>query len=239
MGISLLTSISVILLICNNAITQRFWLHYHTLSRLQSPLSLMDTQLLWPYESLEDYATWHELLPFCKWVNLTHQDMFIHGPFKFASVNGQKTWDCISLSEWDVLKADCNMFHNPLPCFDVPSYLIRVYCGAHVTFHSDAIAHQLIILAPNTNDTPGALHSPWQKVTASWANHANFLYTIMEVPLLRYDMLRWAIWMTTLPESQRSERVWHTMTNLWYFDCTFSPCQACDSACLVKYFWAA
>ncbi len=60
-----------------------------------------------------------------------------------------------------------------------------------------------------------------------------FYYTIMEVPLLRYDMLRWTIWMSTLPESQRSESVWNTMRNLWHFDCTFGPCLACDSARLV------
>jgi hypothetical protein len=52
------------------------------------------------------------------------------------------------------------MFHNPLPHFDVPSYSIHVDRGAHVTFCSDAIACQLIILAPNANDTPAALNSP-------------------------------------------------------------------------------
>jgi len=41
---------------------------------------------------------------------------------------------------------------------------------------SDAIARQLIISAPNANDTPGALNSPWQKVTASQAHHTQFLY---------------------------------------------------------------
>ena len=62
--------------------------------------------------------------------------------------------------------------------FDVPSYSIHVDRGAHVTFHSDAIARQLIILAPNANDTPGALKSPWQKVTASRAHHPplNFFF---------------------------------------------------------------
>ncbi len=86
--------------------------------------------------------------------------MFIHGPVKYASVNGRKTQDRISQSDWDVLKVHCDMLHNPLPRFDVPSYSIHVNRGAQVTFHSDAIARQLIILAPNANDTPGALHSP-------------------------------------------------------------------------------
>ena len=51
------------------------------------------------------------------------------------------------------------MFHNPLPRFDVPSYSVHADRGAHVTFHSDTIACQLIISAPNANDTQGALKS--------------------------------------------------------------------------------
>ncbi len=70
------------------------------------------------------------------------------------------------------------MFHNPLPRFDVPSYSIHVNRGAHVTFNSDAIACQLIILAPNANDTPGVLHSPLQKVMASWANDPNLFFLL-------------------------------------------------------------
>ena len=143
-----------------NAINTRFWLQYHTISELQSPLSTTETHLIRPSDSSEDYATRHKLLPFRKWVNLTHHDTFIHGPFDFATVNGRKTRDRISQPDWDVLKTHCNMFHNPLPRFDVPSYSIHVDRGAHVTFHSDAIARQLIISAPNANDTPDALKSP-------------------------------------------------------------------------------
>jgi hypothetical protein len=74
-----------------NVINQRFWLQYHTLSKLQSPLSMMDTHLLGPFDSSEEYATWHKLLPFHKWVDLTHQDTFIHDLFDFATVNGRET----------------------------------------------------------------------------------------------------------------------------------------------------
>jgi hypothetical protein len=97
-----------------NAVNQRFWLQYHTISKLQSPLSSTDTHLIRPSDSSDDYATLHKLLPFQKWLNLTHQDTFIHSPFDFASVNGHKTQDHISQSDWDVLKIHCNMFHNSL-----------------------------------------------------------------------------------------------------------------------------
>jgi hypothetical protein len=66
-----------------NAINTLFWLQYHTLSELHSQF-LRRTHR--PSDSSEDYANRHKLLPFCKWVNLTHQDTFIHGPFDFATV---------------------------------------------------------------------------------------------------------------------------------------------------------
>jgi hypothetical protein len=152
---------------CHNTVNQCFWLQYHTISKLQSPLSSTDTHLICPSDSSDDYTTCHKLLPFQKWINLTHQDTFIHGPFDFASINGRKTWDRISQSDWDILKTHCNMFHNPLPCIDIPSYSIHVDCGAHISFHDAAIANQLLILGTLCVATPGPLTLSWQKVTKS------------------------------------------------------------------------
>ncbi len=157
-----------------NAVNQHLWLQYHTISKLQSPLSSMDTHLIRPSDSLEDYATRHKLLLFQKWLNLTHQNTFIHGPFDFASISGRKTWDCISQSDWDILKTHCNMFHNLLLHFDILSYSIHVDCRAHVSFHDATIANQLLILETLGVDTPGPLPSSWQKFTTLWANHPNF-----------------------------------------------------------------
>jgi hypothetical protein len=103
-----------------NAVNQRYWLQYHTLGKLQSPLSLTETHLIKLSDTLVDYAQRHKLHPFCKWINLTHLDMFVHGPFEFASVHGQKNRDCVSQVDWDVLKSHLDMFHNPIPQFDVP-----------------------------------------------------------------------------------------------------------------------
>jgi hypothetical protein len=55
-----------------NAVNQRFWLQYHTDSKLQLPLSRMETHLIYLSASLIDYATCHELSAFQKWMNLTH-----------------------------------------------------------------------------------------------------------------------------------------------------------------------
>jgi hypothetical protein len=86
-----------------NAINQRYWLQYHTLSKLQSPLTTMNTHLICPSDKLVNYAQCHKLCPFQKWLNLTHLNTFIHGPFEFASVHGRKAQDHVSQVDWDIL----------------------------------------------------------------------------------------------------------------------------------------
>ncbi len=49
-----------------------------------------DTHLICPYKTSDDYALCHKLHPFRKRLNITHLDTFIHGPFEFVSVQGQK-----------------------------------------------------------------------------------------------------------------------------------------------------
>jgi hypothetical protein len=63
-----------------------------------------------------------------------HSDTYIQGPFDFATVNGRKTRDRISQSDWDVLAMHSSMFHNPIPWFDLPSYSIHVNCGVHIAY---------------------------------------------------------------------------------------------------------
>jgi hypothetical protein len=138
-----------------NAINQCYWHQYHTLSKLQSPLSSTDTHLIHLSNTLVDYAHCHKLCPFQKWLNSTHLDTFIHGPFEFASVNGRKMRDPVSQANWDILKSHLNMFHNPLPWFDVPSYSIHVDRSAHVSFQDAAISRQLVLSTSHVGSTPG------------------------------------------------------------------------------------
>jgi hypothetical protein len=95
-----------------------------------------------------------------KWVNLTHRDTFIQGPFDFSSINGRKTRGRVSQMNWDILKSHCHMFHNLLPSFDVPSYSIHVDQGAHVLFHDAAITRQLISMASHASEPSGLLLPP-------------------------------------------------------------------------------
>ncbi len=143
-----------------NAINQHFWPQYCTLSKFQNPLSLTDTHLIWLSDTLEEYLRSHQICLFQKWLNLTHLDVFIHGPFKFAIICSWKTQDHVSQANWDALKAHLDMFHSALLQFDVPSYSIHIEHGVHVTFHNAAISCQLILATSQAGATPGAPASP-------------------------------------------------------------------------------
>jgi hypothetical protein len=116
-----------------NAINQRYWLQYYSLGDMSTPSSSMTTHLIWPSDTSKAHAAWLWLVPFCHWINLTHSDTFLHRPFDFAIVNGRKTSNCISQSNWDILPRYIKAFENPLPRFDLPSYSIHVDRGVHVS----------------------------------------------------------------------------------------------------------
>jgi hypothetical protein len=59
--------------------------------------------------------------------------MYIHRPFDFALIRDCKSCDHIAQEDWDHLKKHSAMFENPIPQFDVLTYLIHVNCSAHDT----------------------------------------------------------------------------------------------------------
>jgi hypothetical protein len=128
-----------------NAINQRYWLQYHRLNEVATPSPSTDAHLIRPSDTSDSYANCHKLVPFRKWLNISHLDTFIHGPFDFASIRGRKSRDRISQDDWDILGQHISMFNkNPLPKFDVPTYSIHVDRGAHVTYHDKALCDLLI-----------------------------------------------------------------------------------------------
>ncbi len=111
-----------------------------------------DTHLICPSKTSDDYALRHKLHPFRKWLNITHFDTYIHGPFEFASVQGRKTCDCVSQDNWDILCQHSSMFQNPIPRFNVPTYSIHVDCRANVSYHDKDHCNILRIEASQTSE---------------------------------------------------------------------------------------
>jgi hypothetical protein len=90
---------------CLNAINHWFWLCYHTQEDLMGPCLSCDTHLIRPSNTSEAYASQHHLLPFRQYINLTHSDTYIHGPFDFATLGGRKSCDRISADDWSILRS--------------------------------------------------------------------------------------------------------------------------------------
>jgi hypothetical protein len=141
-----------------NAINQRYWLQYHGLDDVTTPQSSTDAHLIQPSNTSDSYANCHKLVPFRKWLNISHLITFIHEPFKFASIRGQKTCDRILQDDWDILGCHTSMFNNPLPKFDVPTYLIHVNRGAHVTYHNQALCNLLLFKASRMSSSASNRH---------------------------------------------------------------------------------
>ncbi len=70
----------------NNAINQWHWLQYHDIFNIMYPHSASETNLIQPSDTLASYAACHKLVPFIKWLNISHLDMYIHESFKSASI---------------------------------------------------------------------------------------------------------------------------------------------------------
>jgi hypothetical protein len=86
-----------------NATNQHYWRQYHPAGNITTPTSLMTTHLIRPSETSKALAKQQNLVPFCRWLNLTHTDTYIHGLFNFATVNGCKSHDHISQYDCDIL----------------------------------------------------------------------------------------------------------------------------------------
>ena len=131
-----------------NAINKRFWLQYHRHDDIIGPVSSAHTHYIRPSDTSEAYANRHHLLPYRKYINLTHTDTFIHGPFDFAVIHGRKSRDRVPQNAWDQLMSHSSMFHNPVPRFNVPTYSVHIDRGAHMSGFCAVHANQLVASAP-------------------------------------------------------------------------------------------
>ena len=137
-----------------NVINQRYWLQYHEMMDIQSPHTALETHMIRPSDSSASYATRHKLVPFRKWLNILHLDTYIHGPFESASVRGRKSHDHIAQEDWDQLKQHSPIVGNPIPTFNVPSYLVHVYRSTHEAFLLKASCDNLMSASLGTMESP-------------------------------------------------------------------------------------
>jgi hypothetical protein len=100
------------------------------------PCSSSDTHLIRPTETSAAYASHHNLFPFRQFVNLTHSDTFIHGPFDFATLGSRKSRDRVSGDDWRILRSHTSMFQNLVPSEEITTYSVHIDAGTHTIFAS-------------------------------------------------------------------------------------------------------
>lgn len=118
-----------------NAINQRYWIQYHPHQDGGSNAALDESHLIRPSESSEAYAKRHRLVPCRRYLNLSHSDTYICGPFDFATIKGRKCRDRIGREHWESLARHSSMFSNPVPSQDLPTYSIHVDHTFHFSVH--------------------------------------------------------------------------------------------------------
>ena len=84
-----------------NAPNQRYWLEYHEKDQVQRSNHSSAYHLIKPGAESETYARGCWLQPFRQWMNILHDDIYIHGPFDFTVMKGgRKSLDRVSLDDW-------------------------------------------------------------------------------------------------------------------------------------------
>ena len=108
-----------------NNVNQRYWLHYYPIGGSPEFAASSETHLIKPSDTSSAFAERRLLTPFQRWINITHHDTYIHGPFDFAIINGRKTRDRISADDWKQLEPHADSFANKLPSSQLPTYSIH------------------------------------------------------------------------------------------------------------------
>jgi hypothetical protein len=135
-----------------NAVNQRYWLCYHSRSDLMGLCSPSDMHLIRPTDTSEEYASRHNLLTFRQYVNLTHSDTFIHGPFDFAILGGRKSRDRVGNGDWRILHSKLSMFENLVPPEDITTYSVHIDACAHTIFASGYPVGDVLLLTALAQD---------------------------------------------------------------------------------------
>ena len=130
-----------------NAANQRYWLQYHLKGDLIDPSATSETHLIRPSDSSEQLALRHNLSPLRQWVTLTHEAVYIHGPFNFASISGRKSRDRVDAARWTALAQQKDMYSNLPPGSELPTYSIHADRGIHLALTEGRAVELLLSVA--------------------------------------------------------------------------------------------
>ena len=96
-----------------SAENQRYWTQYH---KDDGRYNLSQNyHLIRPSPNEQIYCQHNSLTPYRDWINLFDDNVFLLGPFDFASFNGRRSKDRIDASLWASLSEQTSKFENTVP----------------------------------------------------------------------------------------------------------------------------
>lgn len=124
-----------------NLTEKRFWLEYHYASNVKTIGSRF--HLIQPSAVSGKIARDRNLTPYREWVYLQQDEILIHGPFNFATVNNRKTRDQISAVDWNILIAGRSKYDCDPPRFTQPIVHITTSEQPHSEHTSQSVTERV------------------------------------------------------------------------------------------------
>ena len=116
-----------------NATNRRFWKQYH----YDNSRHIISHQynLVKPSKNEDSYCTNAGLQAYQEWINIHDSEVYLHGPFNFAHIQGRQTKDRISESDWrKMYSIQCNTDNNLPP---LQNTLCGYICHLDTPYHSE------------------------------------------------------------------------------------------------------
>jgi hypothetical protein len=102
------------------------------------PCLSCDTHLIKLSNTSKAYASRHKLFPFQQYVNLTHSDNYMHGPFDVVTFHGCKSCNPVDSADWTILQSHTEMFHDFILLVEVATYSVHIDTCTHTTTFNDS-----------------------------------------------------------------------------------------------------
>jgi hypothetical protein len=116
-----------------SAPNQRFWTEYH--KQKGRFVVNHNYHLIKPTAESTAYCEQKNIVAYSQWIHIHHENVYIHGPFEFASINGRKTKDRISPTDWQILAESKSKFDNePPPLHSTTAYTYSYHTNSQ--FHT-------------------------------------------------------------------------------------------------------
>ena len=123
------------------AINKRYWKEYH--AKLGSYQLHKKYHIIKPTICEEKYCVEKSLIPYETWSYIGQENIFIHSPFDFATLNGRKTKDRISEFDWKKLIQSKDEYHNHPPVLTAPRVSLHIDTPIYSSHTSVSISSKI------------------------------------------------------------------------------------------------